>query len=63
MHCSKIHKLINYIWKEEVLPLQWKESIIVVFIKWVIKLTVVIKEHYCCYQLHIISYSIFLSQD
>jgi hypothetical protein len=27
--CSKIHKLINYIWNKEELPDQWKESIIV----------------------------------
>jgi hypothetical protein len=26
--CSKIHKLINYIWNKEKLPDQWKESII-----------------------------------
>jgi hypothetical protein len=27
--CSEIHKLINYIWKKEELPQQWKKSHIV----------------------------------
>jgi len=47
----EIHKFINSIWNKEELPEEWKESIIVLylFIRKVIKLTVVIKEayHFC----------------
>jgi hypothetical protein len=42
---SQIHNLINSIWNKEQLPQQWKESINV-FMKRVIKLTVLITDYY-----------------
>jgi hypothetical protein len=49
---SEIHKLINFIWNDEELPQQWKESIIAPIYKRGIKLTTVITEGYHCYQLY-----------
>jgi hypothetical protein len=48
---SEIHRLICSIWNQEELPQQWKESIIVQFMKRVIRLTVIIIEECPCYQL------------
>jgi hypothetical protein len=46
---SEIHKLIKFIWNKEELPHQWKESIVNLFTKRVMKLTVVIiKQYHCC---------------
>jgi hypothetical protein len=56
---SEIHKLINCIWNKEEFSEQWKESIIVPFIRRVIKWTVVIIKEYHCYQLHTKSYPTF----
>ena len=44
--CSEIQKLINSIWNKEELPEEWKESIIVLFIRRAIKQIVVITEAY-----------------
>jgi hypothetical protein len=46
---SKIHKLYNSIWNKEEMPEQWKEYL---FIRWVIKQTVVIIKAYHFYKLH-----------
>ena len=46
---SKIHKLYNFIWNKEEMSEQWKEYL---FIRWVIKQTVVIIKAYHFYQLH-----------
>jgi hypothetical protein len=40
--CSEIYKVIDYIWKNEKLPHQWKESILHLFIRRVRKLIAVI---------------------
>jgi hypothetical protein len=45
---SEIYKLIKLIWNREELPHQWKESIVYLFAKRVIKLTAVITESYHC---------------
>jgi hypothetical protein len=62
MLLSVIHKLINSIWKNEELPDQWKEYIIVPIHKNVTKLTVIIIMRCHCYQLHTEFYRISSSQ-
>jgi hypothetical protein len=47
----EIHELINSIWNKKKQQQQWKESIVYLFIKRVMKLTVVIIEEYQSYQL------------
>jgi ABC-type glycerol-3-phosphate transport system permease component len=59
---SKIHKLITSIWNKEELPDRWKESIIVLVYKNVIKLTVVIIVGYHCYQLRTKFYTLYFFQ-
>jgi hypothetical protein len=49
---SATHKLIHSIWDKEELPDQGKESIIVPFTKWGIKLTGKINVGYHCYRRH-----------
>ena len=49
---SEIHEIINYVWKKEKLPEQWKESIIVPICKKGDKQTAAIIEAYHSYQLH-----------
>jgi hypothetical protein len=48
---SEIHRLICFVWNKEELPQQWKESIIIKFIKRVIRLTVIIINESPSYQL------------
>jgi hypothetical protein len=59
---AEIHKLINSIWHKEVLPDQWKDSLIVPFVKRAVKRTVVITEGYHRYQLRMKFYTILFSQ-
>jgi hypothetical protein len=46
--CSEIPKLISFIWNKEVLPQQWKESVVVTVYKMEIKVTVVFIEECQC---------------
>jgi hypothetical protein len=48
---SEIHRLIYCIWNKEELPQQWKESIIVPFIKRRVRLIIIIFEESPSYQL------------
>jgi hypothetical protein len=57
---SEIHRLICCIWNKEELPQQWKESIILQFIKRVIRLIVIIIEESPSYQLPTKFYLTFL---
>jgi hypothetical protein len=51
--CSEIHKPINSIWNKDELPQQWNNSVVYLFTRRVIKLTLnlVIIVEYQCYQL------------
>jgi hypothetical protein len=49
---SEIHKLINYIWNKEDLPGQWKELILYLLIRRMIKQIVAIIKACYCNQLH-----------
>jgi hypothetical protein len=62
MLLSAFHKLINSVRNKEVLPDQWKESIIVSVHKKVTKLTLIIVVGYHCYQPHTKCYRISSSQ-
>ena len=46
---TEIYKLVLAVWKNEMLPEQWKESIIVLFIRKEKRLNVVIIEEYHFY--------------
>ena len=50
--CSEICKLINYIWNEEELPVEWKESIMYLLLIKVIKQNVAVIEAYQFCQVH-----------
>jgi hypothetical protein len=59
---SEIHKPVNSIWNKEHLPQQWKNLLLYLFIKRVIKLITIIIEEYHSYQLHTKFYPLVLSQ-
>jgi hypothetical protein len=52
MLLSEIHKLINFIWNKEELPISGRSLVLYQFTKWVTKLTVIIIVGYHCYQHH-----------
>jgi hypothetical protein len=58
---SEIHKLIKLIWNKEELFHQWKVSVVYLFTKKLLKVTVVIIEAYHCCQLHTEFYPTFFS--
>jgi hypothetical protein len=59
---SQIQKLIHSILNKEELPQQRKESIILLFLKRAINITILIIEEYQVYQIHTQFYPVLLSQ-
>jgi hypothetical protein len=57
--CSEIHKLINCIWNKKNCQSSERNLLLYLFIRRVMKRTLVIIEEYHCYHLHTKSYSTF----
>lgn len=60
--CFEIHKLVSSLWNKEELHEQWKDQAFYLFVRKVMKQTVVITEACHCCQLHTNSYPTFICQ-